>query len=115
MHTRSKRYLRRHRTRLRAQRRASLKPFQCEDRLAQQIAVGMKNGGPRCQAIRARTTRARTPPCPYAAACHPACSKRVVWGTWSRSLAHQLKAHQLNEINATGLARGRPQDHYLNN
>jgi hypothetical protein len=42
MHTRSKRYLRRHRARLRAQRRASLKPFLCEDRLAQQIAVGMK-------------------------------------------------------------------------
>ena len=34
MHTRSKRYLRRHRARLRAQRRESLKPFQCEDRLA---------------------------------------------------------------------------------
>ena len=42
MHTRSKRYIRRHRARLRAQRRASLKPFQCEDRLAQQIAVGMQ-------------------------------------------------------------------------
>jgi hypothetical protein len=46
MHTRSKRYLRRHRARLRAQRRASLKPFQCEDRLAQQIAVGMKKRWP---------------------------------------------------------------------
>jgi hypothetical protein len=31
---------------LRAQRRASLKPFQCEDRLAQQIAVGMKKRWP---------------------------------------------------------------------
>jgi hypothetical protein len=44
MHTRSKRYLRRHRARLRAQRRVSLKPlkpFPCEDRLARQIAVGM--------------------------------------------------------------------------
>jgi hypothetical protein len=46
MHTRSKRYLRRHRARLRAQRRASLKPFQCEDRLAWQIAVGMKKRWP---------------------------------------------------------------------
>jgi len=46
MHTRSKRYLRRHRARLRAQRRASLKPFQCEDRLAQQIAVGMNKRWP---------------------------------------------------------------------
>jgi hypothetical protein len=46
MHTRSKRYLRRHRARLRAQRRASLKPFQCEDRLALQIAVGMKKRWP---------------------------------------------------------------------
>jgi hypothetical protein len=46
MHTRSKRYLRRHRARLRAQRRASLKPFQCEDRLTQQIAVGMKKRWP---------------------------------------------------------------------
>ena len=52
MHTRSKRYLRRHRARLRAQRRASLKPFaslmpfQCEDRLARQIAVGMKKRWP---------------------------------------------------------------------
>jgi hypothetical protein len=42
MHTRSKRYLRRQRARLRAQHRTSLKPFQSEDRLAQQIAVGMK-------------------------------------------------------------------------
>ena len=46
MHTRSKRYLRRHRARLRAQRRASLPPFQCEDRLALQIAVGMKKRWP---------------------------------------------------------------------
>ena len=46
MHTRSKRYLRRHRARLRAQRRASLKPFQGEDRLARQIAVGMKKRWP---------------------------------------------------------------------
>jgi hypothetical protein len=46
MHTRSKRYLRRHRARLRAQRRASLTPFQCEDRLARQIAVGMKKRWP---------------------------------------------------------------------
>ena len=46
MHTRSKRYLRRHRARLRAQRRESLKPFQCEDRLALQIAVGMKKRWP---------------------------------------------------------------------
>ena len=46
MHTRSKRYLRRHRARLRAQRRASLKPFQDEDRLAQQFAVGMKKRWP---------------------------------------------------------------------
>jgi hypothetical protein len=46
MHTRSKRYLRRHRARLRAQRRASLKPFLCEDRLAQQIAVGMQKRWP---------------------------------------------------------------------
>ena len=46
MHTRSKRYLRRHRARLRAQRRASLKPFQGEDRLAQQFAVGMKKRWP---------------------------------------------------------------------
>ena len=46
MHTRSKRYLRRHRARLRAQRRASLQRFQCEDRLAQQIAVGMKKRWP---------------------------------------------------------------------
>ena len=54
MHTRSKRYIRRHRARLRAQRRASLKPFQCaslkpfqcEDRLARQIAVGMKKRWP---------------------------------------------------------------------
>jgi hypothetical protein len=29
-----------------AQRRASLKPFQCEDRLARQIAVGMKKRWP---------------------------------------------------------------------
>jgi len=46
MHTRSKRYVRRHRARLRAQRRASLKPFQCEDRLARQIAAGMKKRWP---------------------------------------------------------------------
>jgi hypothetical protein len=46
MHTRSKRYIRRHRARLRAQRRASLKPFRCEDRLAQQIAVGMQKRWP---------------------------------------------------------------------
>ena len=56
MHTRSKRYLRRHRARLRAQRRVSLKPFQYEDRLAKpfqyedrlarQIAVGMKKRWP---------------------------------------------------------------------
>jgi hypothetical protein len=46
MHTRSKRYLRRHRARLRAQRRASLPPFQGEDRLALQIAVGMKKRWP---------------------------------------------------------------------
>jgi hypothetical protein len=40
MHTRSKRYLRRHRARLRAQRRTSLKPFlQCENRLVQKMAV----------------------------------------------------------------------------
>jgi hypothetical protein len=39
MHTRSKRYLRRHRARLRAQRRTSLKPFQCEDRLAQHVGM----------------------------------------------------------------------------
>jgi hypothetical protein len=47
MHTRSKRYLRRHRARLRAQRRASLKPFlQCENRLVQKIAVGMQKRWP---------------------------------------------------------------------
>ena len=43
MHTRSKRYIRRHRARLRAQRRSPLKPFlECENRLAQQISFGMK-------------------------------------------------------------------------
>jgi hypothetical protein len=46
MHTRSKRYLRRHRARLRAQLRTSVKPLQREDRLAQQIAVGMQKRWP---------------------------------------------------------------------
>jgi hypothetical protein len=46
MHTRSKRYLRRHRARLRAQLRTSVKPFQSEDRLAKQIAVGMQKRWP---------------------------------------------------------------------
>jgi hypothetical protein len=47
MHTRSKRYLRRHRARLRAERRASFTPFlQCGNRLVQKIAVGMKKRWP---------------------------------------------------------------------
>ena len=47
MHTRSKRYLRRYRARLRAQRRTSLKPLlRYENRLVQQIAVGMEKRWP---------------------------------------------------------------------